>query len=119
MKIGSRHLAATTADWLKAVLAADDSTRSSLPGLASSLCLTLPASRPHALNTSIVERDYPDTSIICALGDLGEVTMEPVGEARGQAPCMLDDGDLASRGRDALFRRPGEPLDHLVSPQPP
>ncbi len=106
MRIGSRHLAATTVDWLKAASAAEGSTRSSLarglcerenwrnakgslclasaraalPGLASSLDLTLPAPRAHALNTGVVERNYPDTALVCALEDLGEVTVEPVGD---------------------------------------
>ncbi len=106
MRIGTRHLAAATIDWLKAAVKADGSTRSSLarglceredwrnpkgalclasaraalPGLASALDLTLPAPRPHALNTGTVERDYPDKPLACALEDLGEVTVEPVAD---------------------------------------
>ena len=56
------------------------SARAALPGLASSLDLVLPAPRPHALNTGIVGRDYPDKPLVCALEDLGEVTVKPVGD---------------------------------------
>ena len=56
------------------------SARSALPGLASELDLTLPAPRPHVLNTRTVPRDYPDKHLECALADLGEVTVEPVGD---------------------------------------
>ena len=117
MRIGTRHLAATTVDWLKAATAATGSTRSSLarglceredwrnakgalclasaraalPGLASSLDLVLPPPRPHALNTGTVERDYPDKPLECALKDLGEVTVEPVADGgdRRRARSMM------------------------------
>ena len=130
MRIGSRHLAATTVDWLKAASAAEGNTRSSLarglceredwrnakgalclasaraalPGLASSLDLTLPAPRPHALNTGIVGRDYPDTPLTCALEDLGEITVEPVGDgedkrlARSMMATWHPEGEARSPG---------------------
>ncbi len=106
MRIGFRHLAATTVTWLKAASAVEGSTRSSLarglcerenwrnakgdlcfasaraalPRLASSLAITLPAPRLHALNTGVIARDYPDMPLKCALKDLGEVTVERVAD---------------------------------------
>ena len=109
MRIGSRHLAASTIDWLKAAAATDGSTRASLarglceredwrnakgelclasarvalPGLTSALDLCLPAPRhrrPRAPDAGSVPRDYPDKPLTCALEDLGEVTVVPVGD---------------------------------------
>ncbi len=110
MRIGFRHLSATTVDWLKAASAAEGSTRSSLarglceregwrnakgelclasaraglPDLAASLDLVLPAPRPHAFDTDTLERDDPDRALAGTLEDLGEVTVEPVGAGEDQ-----------------------------------
>ncbi len=112
MRIGFRHLSAKTVDW--GASAAEGSTpwrgdcasartgatrrascvlpRAGLPDLAASLDIVLPAPRPDAFGT--LERDYPDKLLACSLEDLGEVTLEPVGEDKRP----FDDGDLASRG---------------------
>ncbi len=132
MRIGFRHLSATTVDWLKAASAAEGSTRSSLarglcereewrnakgelclasaraalPDLAASLDIALPAPRPDAFGTGAdtLERDYPDKLLACSLEDLGEVTLEPVGEgedkrlARSMMATWHPEGEACAPG---------------------
>ncbi len=131
MRIGFRHLS-TAVDWLKAASAAEGSTRSSLarglceredwrnakgelclasaraalPDLAASLDIALPAPRPDAFGTGAdtLERDYPDKLLACSLEDLGEVTLEPVGEgedkrlARSMMATWHPEGEACAPG---------------------
>ncbi len=81
-------------------------------GLASSLDLVLPAPRPHALNTGIVGRDYPDKPLVCALEDLGEVTVEPVGDGEDR---RLARSMMATWHPEGEARCPGARVSYWIT----
>ncbi len=140
MRIGLRHLSASTLDWLKAAVTVEGSTRASLarglceredwrnargelclasarsalPGLASALDLSLPAPRhrrPRALDAGAVERGYPDTPLTCDLEDLGEVTVTPVGDGEDR---RLARSMMATWHPEGEARCPGARLSYWI-----
>lgn len=119
MRIGLRHYAPGTVDWLRARLAAGDCTRTFLarglceredwrnakgepclasaravlPKLSSAIGLPLPEARPMdgtVPESPVPSPDFPDRPLSCALEDLGEVGVVPVADAeRGLARSMM------------------------------
>ena len=110
MRIGLRHYASETVDWLKATLGGGDCTRTSLarelceredwrnakgelclasaravlPKLSSALGLSLPEARPMGsidAGSLAPSLDYPDRALSCSLDDLGEISVVPVADA--------------------------------------
>ena len=119
MRIGLRHYASETVDWLKARLAAGDCTRTflarelceregwrnakgepclasaraALPKLSSAMGLPLPEARPMgavSADSLVPSPDFPDRPLSCPLDALGEVEVVPVADAeKGLARSMM------------------------------
>ena len=136
MQIGLRHFRSATIDWLIGAVAAEGGTRhglarelcerenwrnrrgvaclaqasKALPRLAAKLKLSLPAARPMPSIPVAVERDFPDLTLACRLAELGEVALEPVGDAeRGLWRAMM-----ASHHPEGFSRMPGAQLRYWV-----
>ncbi len=145
MRIGLRHYASETVDWLKATLGSGDCARTSLarklceredwrnakgePCLGSARAVLPwlspalgppPEARPMgavSAESLVPSADCPDVRLSCALADIGEVDVVPVADAkRGLA---LDDGHAPSQGRRRLSRRAHPLLDPVVLPRHP
>ena len=119
MRIGLRHYAPETVEWLKARLAAGDCTRTflarglceregwrnakgelclasaraALPKLSSAVGLPLPESRPMggvSAESLAPPPDFPDRPLSVPLGALGEIGVVPVADAeKGLARSMM------------------------------
>ena len=136
MQIGLRHFGSATIDWLIGAVSEQGCTRhglarelcerenwrnprgvaclaqagKALPRLAAKLKLSLPAARPMPSIAVAVERDFPDLTLACRLLELGEVVLEPVGDAeRGLWRAMM-----ASHHPEGFSRMPGAQLRYWV-----
>ncbi len=119
MRIGLRHYAPETVDWLKATPGSGDCTRTSLarepcergdwrnakgepclasaravlPKLSSSLGLPLPEARPMgavSVESLVPSTDCPDLHPSCTLADIGRLDVTPLADAqKGLARSMM------------------------------